>query len=556
MCNAPSRLILTATITALAVVVALPLLFIVLQAVFPAIGANSLADPFGRFLAVFSDPLLFRLTGNTIALGLCVVAGCAVLAVPLAAIRALFRLPFAPLWDLLFLIPFMIPPYIAALGWIMTLQPRGFAQQLLGLHAGPFLFSFGGVVFVMVLNIFPVVYFAVSRTLEAVGGRYGEVARVFGATPWRAFRRITLPLATPGLAASLLIVFALAVEEYGTPAALGARSGFYVLVTGIEQKVSDWPIDLSAASWMSLILMGLSLTAFWVQLKILVRRNYETVGGKPQSAPKRELGPWKYPALALFAFAALLGTGTPLFAIFAAALSRTLSGGLVWSNLGFGNFLGILDNQADALTALGTSLSLGIGTAVVTGLVGTMAAYFVVRTRLPGRQLLDALTILPNAIPGIVVAVGVILAWNNPLWPVSPYNTPWILVLAYSCILLPYPVRYANAAFRQLGENVELAARVCGATLGTTLRRILFPLIAPSMIAAMLLVFAVASRELVATILVAPVGTSTVATFIWKEFEQGSVGLGMAMSATAILITTTIPVLVTLIMRRMGKDPA
>lgn len=555
MSHAPSRAILGVTIAALLAVVALPLLFVLLQAVFPNIGSNSWDQPFGKFSESLLDPKLLQYSLNTILLGLCVVAGCLVLSVPLAVVRALFRLPLAPLWDLLFLIPFMIPPYIAALGWIMSLQPRGFAQQLFGIHAAPFLFSFGGVVFVMVLNVFPVVYFAVSRTLEAVGGRYGEVARLFGATPWRAFWRITLPLATPGLAASMLIIFALAIEEFGTPAALGARTGFYVLVTGIEQKVSDWPIDLSGASWMSLILMAMSLTAFWIQLRILSRRNYETVGGKPQAAPKRELGVWKIPALLFFGFAAFLGTGAPLFAIFAAALSRTLSRGLTWSNMGFDNFLGILDNQADALEALGTSLTLGIGTAIATGLIGAMASYFVVRTRLKGRQLLDALTILPSAIPGIVVAVGVILAWNHPIWPISPYNTPWILVLAYSCILLPYPVRYANAAFRQLGDNVEAAARVCGASLGTALRRILFPLIAPSMIAAMLLVFAVASRELVATILVAPVGISTVATFIWKEFEQGSVGLGMAMSATTILITTTIPVVVTLVMRKMGKDP-
>lgn len=555
MSHAPSRAILGITIAALLAVVALPLLFVLLQAVFPNIGSNSWDQPFGKFSESLLDPKLLQYSLNTILLGLCVVAGCLVLSVPLAVVRALFRLPLAPLWDLLFLIPFMIPPYIAALGWIMSLQPRGFAQQLFGIHAAPFLFSFGGVVFVMVLNVFPVVYFAVSRTLEAVGGRYGEVARLFGATPWRAFWRITLPLATPGLAASMLIVFALAIEEFGTPAALGARTGFYVLVTGIEQKVSDWPIDLSGASWMSLILMAMSLTAFWIQLRILSRRNYETVGGKPQAAPKRELGAWKIPALLFFGFAALLGTGAPLFAIFAAALSRTLSRGLTWSNMGFDNFLGILDNQADALEALGTSLTLGVGTAIATGLIGAMASYFVVRTRLKGRQFLDALTILPSAIPGIVVAVGVILAWNHPIWPISPYNTPWILVLAYSCILLPYPVRYANAAFRQLGDNVEAAARVCGASLGTALRRILFPLIAPSMVAAMLLVFAVASRELVATILVAPVGISTVATFIWKEFEQGSVGLGMAMSATTILITTTIPVVVTLVMRRMGKDP-
>lgn len=152
-----------------------------------------------------------------------------------------------------------------------------------------------------------------------------------------------------------------------------------------------------------------------------------------------------------------------------------------------------------------------------------------------------------------MVAVGIILAWNQPWLPVTPYNTPLILLMAYCCILLPYPVRYANAAFRQVGDNLEAAARVFGASPLVAFRRILFPLVLPSLLASMLLVFAVATRELVASLLLAPVGMSTISTFIWRQFDQGSVGLGMAMSAVTILITTTIPLLVTLASGRRGR---
>src|SRR5690606_21638603 len=116
-------------------------------------------------------------------------------------------------WDVLMLVPFMIPPYIATLGWIMALQPRGYLFQLFGFDLAPFLFSIWGIIFVMTLNTFPVIYFAVWRTVETVGSHYADVARVFGASGWKAFFRITLPLSTPGLAASLLLVFAMAIEE-------------------------------------------------------------------------------------------------------------------------------------------------------------------------------------------------------------------------------------------------------------------------------------------------------------------------------------------------------
>lgn len=523
-------------IPVLLIVVVFPLLFIILQAIFPALGAGSFAAPFSRIVETFSDPRIVRWTLNTLMLGV---------AVPLGVLRGLFRVPFAGLWDVVFLIPFAIPPYIAALGWIMTLQPRGYLHQIAGVDLGLFLFSFWGVVFVMTLNVFPVVYFAVSRTMASVGGRYVEAALVAGARPGIAFLRVTLPLATPAIAASLLLVFAMAIEEFGTPAALAARSGFLVLVTGIEQKLSDYPVDLPGAALLSCILVMLAMAAFALQLWIVNRRDYRTLSGKPGRAETKSLGGWTAPVLALFAIVALLGAIVPIAAVILTASTRTISGGLALANFSTVHFEAILANRGGAMDALRTSLVLGVGVSLLTGVIGTLTAYIVVRHRSLVSRVLDFLTLVPNTIPGIVVAVGLILAWTQPWLPFTPYNTIWILVLAYCCLLLPYPVRYANAALRQIGTSLEDAARVSGAKPVTAFMRVLVPLLAPPVIAAMLLVFAVAARELVATIMLAPIGTRTIALFIWRQFEQGSVGLGMAMSTVAILITMTIPVLVT-----------
>jgi iron(III) transport system permease protein len=543
------------TVAALLIVVAVPIFFVVLQAVFPRIGEGSLADPFTALARTLGDAAVLQLTINTLRLGIAVILTVIVVAVPLGALRALFRVPLAPLWDFVFLVPFFIPPYIATLGWILTLQPRGYLAQLTGSNAAAFLFSFSGIVFVMTLHAFPVVYFAVSRTVAAVGNRYGDVARVFGASPAAAFLRVTLPLAAPGLTASLLLAFAMTIEEYGTPAALGRQVGFGVLATGIEARVADWPIDLSGAAILSLILVMLSLAAFVVQHRILARRSFDTSPGRPQDTERRPLRGYTAPVLVLFALVAACGAVLPMFAIFATAFSRTLSGGLAAGNLGLHNFSLILADDSGALNALGTSLGLAAATALVTGILGAVAAYAVVKTRLRGRFLLDALTILPNAVPGVVVAVGLIVAWNEPALPVTPYDTPVILLLAYCCLLLPYPARYAGGALRQVGDNLEAAARVAGASPWTAFRRVIVPLILPSMIAAMLLVFAIASRELVASIMVTPVGLQTIATFIWQQFEQGSIELGMAMSAIAIIITTAIPLLVMLTARRLRLSP-
>jgi len=543
-------LLMPFTQLALLGLVGLPLLFVILQAIFPEITQGSFAAPLSLVIPTLFDPELIGLTLNTLAMGSVVVLGCALVAIPLGAVRALTRLPAAGFWDLLFLIPFMIPPYIAALAWMSSLQTRGYLEQLLGFSGHGFLFSFWGIVFVMVLNVFPVVYFAVSRTLAVVGGRYAAVGRVSGAGPWRSFWKLTLPLSIPGLAASLLLVFALSIEEFGTPATLGAEAGFKVLVTGIHERFSDWPLDMPGAALLSIILVILAMAAFYLQHWIVTRRSYISQGSKPASFEKAELGRAKIPVVFAFALVGLISVGVPVVAVVATSFLTTLSGGLSWNNLSWVHYQDLFANQSGALTALTTSLSLATGTAIMTGVLGALVGYLVVRAAVKGKGLMDFLSLLPNTLPGIVVAVGLILAWNQSFWPIQIYNTGWMLLLAYSCLLLPYPVRYASAALRQMGVNLEAAARVSGASLITSFVRIVLPLMSPALIVSMLLVFAIASRELVASLMVAPAGMSTVSTFVFGQFEQGSPGIGMAMSVVAIFSTTAFLVVVMLMARK------
>lgn len=533
----------TLTIAALAVLVALPILFVVLQAVFPHLGEGSLRNAFGNILPVLGQENVAPLLGNTLGLGLGVMLVSTLLGAPLGALRGLFRLPFARGWDLLFLVPFLLPPYIAALSWMMALQPGGYMMQLTGTHLGNLLFSPAGIVLVMGLGTFPVVYFAVSRSLAAAGGRLAEVARVCGATPWRAFFRITLPLALPALAACMLLSFTLAIEEYGVPAALGSQSGFLVLTTAIERRLSDWPIDLSGAALLALVLVSMALLAYTMQRAILAGRRFETTTGKPVESVPRPLGPWRIPVLLLFTVVSLLAVAVPIASMLASALTRTVSGGLAWSNMGLDHFRALLEHGGDALQALSTSISLALGTALLAGLVGFAAAWCVQGRPVRGASYIDALSLLPASLPSIVVGVGLILAWNQPFWPITPYGTWVILLLSYTCLLLPYPVRYVTAALSQIDPNLEAAARVHGASAARSLRRIILPLTLPSLVAAMLMVFAVASRELVTSLLLAPAGVQTVSIYVWRQFEQGTMGQGMAMSVIAASLSLTLMLL-------------
>ncbi|CAH0239294.1 Putative 2-aminoethylphosphonate transport system permease protein PhnV [Erwinia aphidicola] len=529
-----SRLLPLLTVALLVVLVALPLLFILLQALFPALAQGSFAGAFSPIPTLLADPQLPALLGGTLKTGLAVALLSALVGIPLGTLRGLFNLPLARLWDLLLLIPFMTPPYIAALSWMLALQHNGYLAQLIGVDLNDLLFSQSGIALVMTLNIFPVVYFAVSRSLLASGQQLAIVARVHGASARRAFWHVTLPMMLPALAAGVLLAFTLAIEEYGVPAALGSRAGVVMLTVGIEERLADWPIDLPGSSLLSLLLVLVALAAFALQKKLVGSKEVTSITGKPAQNSGVPLGGWCWPVLALFSLVALLVVVVPMSSMLLTALLSTLSGGMQRDNLTLRHFSALFAQHGDALAALSTSFGLALGAALITGLLGFLAAWLVVVRRIRGAAVIDALSLLPAALPGVVVGVGLILLWNQPFWPVTPYNSWAILLISYCCLLLPWPVRYVGSALKQLGGNLEPAARVHGASSLQALRHIVLPLVFPSLLAAMLMVFAIASRELVTSLLLAPAGMQTVSIFIWRQFEQGSVGQGMAMASIAI----------------------
>ncbi|CAM3855795.1 ABC transporter permease [Klebsiella grimontii] len=528
------KLISAGTLAVLLVLVALPLLFIVLQAIFPRFSAGSLEGAFSGVAALIADPQLPMMLGGTLWVACGVALMSVLIGLPLGVLRGLFNVPLPRLWDVLFLIPFLTPPYIAALAWTLLLQSNGYLQQLTGWDLNDLLFSRSGIVLVMTLNIFPVVYFAVSRSLLASGQRLAIVARVHGASAWRAFWHITLPMLSPALAAGMLLAFTLAIEEYGVPAALGPRAGLLMLTVGIEKKLADWPIDLPGASLLSLLLMAVALLAWWLQKRLTGDKEVTSVTGKPGENSGAELGWLALPATLLMASVGGVAVMLPGASMVLTSLMSTLSGGIHGDNFTLRHFTALFAQQGDALSALGTSLSLALASALIVGVIGLLAAWLVLVQKMKGSAIVDALSLMPAALPGVVVGVGLILLWNQPFWPVSPYNTGFMLLLSYCCLLLPWPVRYVGSALRQLGHNLEPAARVHGATPLQALRLIVLPLVFPALLAAMLMVFAIASRELVTSLLLAPAGTQTVAVFIWRQFEQGSPGQGMAMASLTL----------------------
>jgi ABC-type Fe3+ transport system, permease component len=287
-----------AILLALLLLVALPLLFIVLQAIFPLLSEGRWSGAFSALPRLLNDSELVPMWTGTLKIGVGVALCSLIPGLLLGSLRGLFRLPGAALWDLLLVVPFLTPPYIAALSWTLALQRNGYVQQLTGINFDGLLFSASGMMLVMTLNIFPVIYFAVSRTLLSNGQRLASVARVHGASPWRAWWHITLPLTLPALAGSLLLAFTMAIDEYGVPAALGTRAHLTLMTVGIEQKLGDWPIDLPGAASLSLLLSMVALAA-WLLQRRLSQQEVTTQNGKPSAYEGIQAGIWVLPHVAV-----------------------------------------------------------------------------------------------------------------------------------------------------------------------------------------------------------------------------------------------------------------
>lgn len=519
---------------ALLVIVGFPVLAIMLFAVFPQINELSFAAPFSTFVPTLARPDLIQATANSLALSLSVTALCALIAVPIAFLRSRLGRTAGRLWDAGLLMPFLIPPYIGSLAWMLLLQRGGYMQQIAGFNLHAELYSFPGIVTVMALHLFPLVYFATSRVFAMAGERYGDVAKVCGAPFAQAFLRIHVPLCLPALLSSGLLVFVLTIEEFGTPAILGTRFDFKVIVTAIHEKMSDWPIDLPGASTLSLLLIAIAFVAYRAheaasrRTRAEIDVNASGAGGPPPSTAFSVVAHTVF--LAVFAVAVAL----PLFSILATSFTATLSGGLTLDNLSWIHVLGLFEGDSDGVRAIVTSLSLAVMAALVTGVIGLLVAFILVRLRIRGAAFLDFLALLPNSVPGMAVAVGVILTWNQAFWPITPYNTVFILLIAYSCLMLPYPIRMVSAALKQIPRSLDDAAYISGASELGVIRRIILPIVAPSSVAAGFIVFAIATRELVSSLMLAPPGVETVSTYVFHQFDQGSVNDGMAMSLLAI----------------------
>nr|WP_085979055.1 iron ABC transporter permease [Paenibacillus sanguinis] len=484
---------------------------------------------------------------HTIGLGICVVAGTTLLALPLAWIMSKTRLGQHRWIDVVLMIPFMTPPYIGSMGWILFMQRGGYLQQWLpgSVAVSDAFFSFGGMVLIMCLHLFPFLYLLLRDAIVRIGGNLEEAGAVHGASSGYRFRKIMLPLLLSSYGMGAMLIFVKTIAEFGTPATFGRRIGYYVMTSEIHKYISSWPIDFGKATSLASVLMSVCLVMWYMQSIMSRRFTYRLVGGKGQRSKRYSLrGLSSVASITYLLLLLVFSVGIPYFSVIAASLMKLRGAGLAWDNLTLEHYKELLSWGSVSLKALWNSLGLSLAASTIAVVLGSGLALVIGESQQRTQRFIDLFSLLPNTVPGIVMVVGLVLFWNSSWLPVTLYNTYGIVVLTYVVLFLPYTVQYVKSNFTQIDGTLFQAAQVFGGNPWLIARRILLPLIIPGMLAGWIMTFTISVRELVGSLLILPPSMQTSATYIFAEFEQGQVSLGMAMAVVSVGMTVILLLIV------------
>lgn len=464
-----------------------------------------------------------------------------VIAAPTAFLLARTKLAKHGWLDIVFMIPFMTPPYIASMGWILFMQKRGLFQQIFPMTGSwsESFFCFGGLVLVMSLHVFPFLMTILKNAMLNIPASLEESSAVFGANAGRRLRKIQAPLLTGNYAIGALLVFVKTLSEYGTPYTLGRRIGFYVFTTDIHRYSTTAPIDFGRSASLSAVLIFICMTMWLLQNYITNRNSYRLVSGKGSRNAHTELSVAGQIAAWLWIAAVIIvAIGVPYFSIISTSLIKLRGYGLAAGNFTLDHYKELLTTPK-AVSSIGKSLFLAVSSATICSVIGTAVVIAVRKSKGFFKKSLEGISLLPEMLPGIVLVIGIMLFWNAIYKIIPLYNTIGIMVLAYVVLYLPYTVQYVTSAFTQINDSLLEAGRAFGGLTAYVFRRITLPMIFRGIFAGWVIIFIIAFRELITASLIAPPNTLVVSTYINREFEQGSVSLGMAMAVICVLITTT-----------------
>jgi len=515
-------------------------------------GFFELSFSLANYVRAFSSGDFWRATWNTLCFALTSTLLSFGLGTFLAWLVHRTNTPLARLIGIITLGRIIIPGILITVAWIFMASPSiGILNSILGVRGLFNIYSFWGMVWVHSLEMTPLAYLLLSAALQSMDPRLEEASQVAGAGHWSTLIRISLPLVLPAVGAALMLLVIYTVETFEVPLLLGGRAHVRVYTTEIYYNTARTPTDwgLSGAYSMAILVLCAVLLAVYFRL-VRHGERYQTVTGKDFRPRRLDLGRWRYVTCGLGLFLVFLITGIPfLVMLYASFLARYQPPSLqAFQNMSLSNYWEILHDWAYSLYPLWNSTLVGLGTATAVMLLVSAMSYFVHKTRLPGRKLLDFLGFAPIAIPSVVL--GTAFLWFYLLVPVPVIGTLKIIGLAYVTRYMAVALRFVSSSMLQIHSELEEAAVVAGGRWLTNFRRVYLPLLRPGLMAGWFWVMVHAYRELTIALMLARSQNRTAAVVIYDLWDNGSFP---QLSAFGVLIFALLIVLV-VIGQAVGKQ--
>lgn len=485
---------------------------------------------FQNYVEVFTNPRLVTALRNTLITSAGATLGAVVLGVSLAWATARTDMPGTRAFESLNLIPFFMSPFVGAFAWRMLAAPNVGVLNRVG-DALPIplpelnIYSLGGIIWVLILFYTPYVYLFTIGSFRGMDPSLEDAARMCGSSIWQTARRITLPIIAPAIMSGMLITFVTSAGIFDVPIALGAIPGIDTMSTEIF-RVLQFPADFGLAATISSALFVLTLTAVMLQRRIIASRSYATVTGRGYRPRKIALGRWRYALFGLNVLYISAAAVLPIAILAVVSIQRVWTANFVPELLTLDTYRYVLFDYPLTRRALTNSIVLSLVGATVAVAAVVFLSYSIYRTRMRGRGALDAVITFPITVPGIVLAMGILVTYiRTPL-----YATLGIVGLAYVTRFLPFAHRTVSSVLLSIDPELDECSRVSGARLWETIRRIMLPLLRPGVAAAWLMLFVIFIRELGSSILLYSSGTEVMSVAILLLTRFGDIEQAAALS--------------------------
>lgn len=520
----------------------LPMVYLIIKAFFPE--GSFTFEVFQRLYTYQMN--LGALKNTLIAATVTMVLG-TLIAFPLAWLVGRTNLLGKKFFRSLFVLTYMVPPYVGAMAWLRLLNPNvgtmnQFFRMIFGLGdtPGPLnIYTLGGLIWVLTTFYYPYAFITISRAMEKMDPSLEEASRISGASPLLTVFRVTLPMMTPSLIAGALLVFVAAMSCYGIPSIIGAPGKVHTVTTRIIEYNGLGAQGISDATGLAVFLMALAILILYLSDFVVARKQYITVSGKSTRPNIVDLGKWRVPLTVLVSLFATIVVLIPFATILTTSFKIDVGKSLFDpENFTLTQWQTIF-SRSETMSCLKNSLIFGVVTATVGIVVACTMSYLLQRTKIRGRKLPDFLITLGSGTPSVVIALGLIMTMKGD-FGVNIYNTAYIMIVAYLIKYLMMGMRTVVSAMSQIHVSLEECSQISGASWTRTMLKITGPLIFPSIAAGWFLIFIPSFYELSMTTLLYSNSTKTIGFQLYEYWTFTSQPQSCAMAFGILMIVVAL----------------